>query len=263
MTGLVFSFMTGTVHPYYTVALAPAVAALVAVGGQALWVRRASFEARLLLALVVAAAGFWAVVLLGRNASWLPELRYGIALGTAVAAVGLLVASGRALMSGLLATGMVAGLAGPAAYAVVTAATPHTGSIPAVGPASAGGGFSGGPGGGGGFGGGSSSSDLTSLLEATTTTWAAATVGANSAASLQLASGKAVIAIGGFTGGDPAPTLAQFQQYVAAGRVSYFVAGGVGGRSGGSGAASAIQAWVQANYTATTVGGTTVYDLTP
>ena len=159
----------------------------------------------------------------------------------------------------------MAGLAGPAAFAVVTAATPHTGSIPTVGPASAGGGF-GGAGGPGGSG-GSSSSDLTSLLQAATPTWAAATVGANSAASLRPASGKAVIAIGGFTGGDPAPTLAQFQQYVAAGRVSYFVAGGGGGggggRGGGSGAASAIQAWVQANYTARTVGGSTVYDLTP
>jgi hypothetical protein len=202
-------------------------------------------------------------VLLGRDASWHPELRYGIALGTAVAAVGLLVASGRALVSGLLATGMVAGLAGPAAYAVTTAATPHTGSIPSVGPASAGGGFGGGPGGGGGAG-GSSSSALTSLLRATTTKWAAAAVGADSAGSLQLASGKAVISIGGFNGGDPAPTLAQFQQYVADGQISYFVSGGGvgGGGRGGNGAASEIQAWVQANFTATTIGGATVYDLT-
>jgi 4-amino-4-deoxy-L-arabinose transferase-like glycosyltransferase len=267
VTGLVFSYMTGIVHPYYTVALAPAVAALVAVGGQALWARRASFEARVLLALVVAAAGFWAVVLLGRNASWHPELRYAIALLTAVSAVGLLVASGRVLVSGLLATGLVAGLAGPAAYAVATAATPHTGAIPSVGPASAGGGFGGPGGGGGGPGGGTSSSALSTLLQSTTTKWAAATVGADSAASLQLASGKSVIAIGGFNGGDPAPTLAQFQQYVAAGQVSYYVAGGGGfggGRgAGGSSAATEILAWVQANYPATTVGGSTVYHLTP
>ena len=98
------------------------------------------------MALTVAAAGFWAVVLLGRNASWHPELRYGIAVLTAVAAVGLLVASGRVLVTGLLTAGIVAGLAGPSAYAVATAATPHTGSIPSVGPASAAG--------AGGFGGG-------------------------------------------------------------------------------------------------------------
>jgi 4-amino-4-deoxy-L-arabinose transferase-like glycosyltransferase len=260
VTGLTFSYMTGTVHPYYTVALAPALAALVAVGGREFWARRASFEGRVLLAVTVAAAGFWAVVLLGRNASWHPELRYGIALLTAVAAVGLLVASARVLATGLLAAGLVAGLAGPAAYAVTTAATPHTGSIPSVGPASAGGGFGGGQGGGS-----SSASALTTLLQSTTTRWAAATVGANSAASLQLSSGKSVIAIGGFTGSDPAPTLAQFQQYVAARQISYFVGGGGGlggGPGGGSGAASQIRAWVQANYTATTVAGTTVYKLT-
>lgn len=215
------------------------------------------------MAVTVAAAGFWAVVLLGRNASWHPELRYGIAVLTAVAAIGLLVASGRVLMTGLLTAGMVAGLAGPSAYAVATAATPHTGSIPSVGPASAsggGGGFGGGPGGGG-----SSSTALTTLLQSTTTKWAAATTGSSSAATLQLSSGKAVIAIGGFNGGDPAPTLAQFQQYVAAGQIGYYVAGGqggAGGPGGGSGAASSIQAWVQANYQAITAAGSTVYKLT-
>ena len=75
--------------------------------------------------------------------------------------------------------------------------------------------------------------------------------------------------IGGFTGSDPSPTLAQFQAYVAAGEISYFIAGvggggGFGGvaRGGSTGAGSEIQAWVEANFTATTVGGTTVYDLT-
>ena len=70
--------------------------------------------------------------------------------------------------------------------------------------------------------------------------------------------------IGGFSGSDPSPTLAEFQQYVADGDISYFIAGGGmgggGGRGGGSG--SEIAAWVEANYTSTTVGGTTVYDLT-
>ncbi|MFZ0159356.1 MAG: glycosyltransferase family 39 protein, partial [Kineosporiaceae bacterium] len=37
VTGLVFSYMSGVVHPYYTVALAPAVAGLVAVAGATLW----------------------------------------------------------------------------------------------------------------------------------------------------------------------------------------------------------------------------------
>ena len=72
------------------------------------------------------------------------------------------------------------------------------------------------------------------------------------------------MAIGGFNGSDPWPTLAAFQQYVADGQIHYFIAGGQGGGpgGGGGGAASEITTWVEANFTATTIGGTTVYDLT-
>ena len=95
-------------------------------------------------------------------------------------------------------------------------------------------------------------------------TWVAAAVGSNNAAGYQLATGEPVMAIGGFNGSDPSPTLEQFQQYVAEGRIHYFLGGGrMGGRSmGGSDAARQISAWVADNFTATTVGGATVYDLT-
>jgi hypothetical protein len=67
------------------------------------------------------------------------------------------------------------------------------------------------------------------------------------------------MAIGGFNGTDPWPTLEVFQQYVAAGRIHYFIGGGRGG--GGSSDSSAITQWVESNFAATTIGGTTVYDL--
>jgi hypothetical protein len=73
------------------------------------------------------------------------------------------------------------------------------------------------------------------------------------------------MAIGGFNGSDPSPTLAQFQQSVAEGRIHYFLGGGrmgMGRSMGGSDAAGQISAWVQQNFAATSVGGTTVYDLT-
>jgi len=92
--------------------------------------------------------------------------------------------------------------------------------------------------------------------------WTAATIGANNAASYQLASGEAIMAIGGFNGSDPAPTLAQFQAYVRRHAVHYFIGGGgAGGPGGSSGTSSAISTWVAANFTAETVGGVTVYDL--
>jgi hypothetical protein len=70
------------------------------------------------------------------------------------------------------------------------------------------------------------------------------------------------MAIGGFTGSDPAPTLAQFEAYVAAGDITYYIAGGQGGGpGGGGGVASQITSWVEAHYKSTTVGGETVYVL--
>ncbi|MFC4140122.1 MULTISPECIES: glycosyltransferase family 39 protein [unclassified Microbacterium] len=103
-------------------------------------------------------------------------------------------------------------------------------------------------------------SALRALLEqdASDYTWVAATVGSQSAAGYQLATGDAVMPIGGFNGSDPSPMLEQFQQYVDEGRIHFFIAGGGMGMGGDSD----IQSWVEANFTAQTVGGVTVYDLT-
>ena len=282
VTGVVFSYMRGTVHPYYTVALAPAIGGLVATGAYALWDRRAEVGARAGLAALVLAAAGWSWVLLARVPSWHPELRYTIAVLGVVGAAGLLPGGGRWRRMAVVSA-LVAGLLGSTSFALATAASTHTGSIPSAGPAAAasagmGNGMgNGGPGGGGtppsgampsgtsgtpsGGGDSSASSELVTALRATGGTWAAATVGDQSAAQLELASGKSVIAIGGWSGSDPAPTLAQFQAWVAAGRIGYFIAGGGQGAQGGSGTASEITAWVTANFTATTIGGQTVYDL--
>jgi len=68
----------------------------------------------------------------------------------------------------------------------------------------------------------------------------------------------------GWSGSDPAPSLAPFIAYVKAGQITYFISGGQGGGGMGasSGTAGQITAWVAAHFTATTVGGSTVYDLT-
>jgi 4-amino-4-deoxy-L-arabinose transferase-like glycosyltransferase len=106
---------------------------------------------------------------------------------------------------------------------------------------------------------------LTAALQADagTYTWAAAAVGSNTASGYQLASGEPIMAIGGFNGSDPTPTLAEFQAMVAAGKIHYFIGGGgFGGRGGSSGTSSQITSWVTSTFTPTTIGGTTVYDLT-
>lgn len=94
-------------------------------------------------------------------------------------------------------------------------------------------------------------------------TWVAATVGSQNAAGYQLATGEPVMPIGGFNGSDPSPTLEQFQEYVAQGRIHYFIGGGgFRGQNGGSRESREIAAWVAENFTPTTVDGVTLYDLT-
>jgi 4-amino-4-deoxy-L-arabinose transferase-like glycosyltransferase len=102
-------------------------------------------------------------------------------------------------------------------------------------------------------------------LDATRYRWVAATTGSMNAAGLALSSGEAVMAIGGFNGSDPSPTLAEFQARVVANEIHYYVAtndaAGFRGTRGGSGAAAEISAWVADTYSVTTIGGMTVYDL--
>ncbi|MGW9589231.1 ArnT family glycosyltransferase [Streptomyces chartreusis] len=349
-TMLVFSYMQGIFHEYYTVALAPYIAPLIGMGAVLLWEKRDKAWASLTLAAAMTATAGWGYVLLNRSSDYLPWLKWVVLVGGLAAALGLIFASrlGRRLTLGVVGLGLVAALAGPAAYTLTTVNEGHTGSIVTAGPAVAGGrggpgggggGMGGGPGGGGmpgqnqqgrqgqqgqnqqggngfpgggGFGGGmpgqqngngntqgqgqnqqggmpgggrtgeggmggrggaggllngaSVSDEAKALLEknADDYTWAAAAIGAQNAASYQLSTGDPVMAIGGFNGTDPSPTLAEFKKYVADGRIHYFIASGSGGGMGGSssGTSSQISSWVQENFESVTVDGSTFYDLT-
>ncbi|TCC40919.1 glycosyltransferase family 39 protein [Kribbella speibonae] len=146
-----------------------------------------------------------------------------------------------------------------------TTGTPGSGTTTENGTTGRG---TGGTGGVGGFlgGGGISgvSSELITLLQngAKGYTWAAAAVTANGAAPMQIASGVPIMAIGGFNGTDPAPSLEEFKELVAQGKVHYFIGSGGGGMMGGrDGSSSEIATWVSENFQSQTVGSTTVYDL--
>jgi 4-amino-4-deoxy-L-arabinose transferase-like glycosyltransferase len=344
LTGATISFAQGIIHPYYTVALAPAVGALVGMGASTLWARRQEIIPRLALATAIVASIVWAFVILGWSPTWYPALRWVVLALGVVAAVGIaLVPKARGVLAaGLAGFGIASIIAAPAAYSLTTAATPNSGAIPSAGPAVQGGGgfpggfggrgraafgrngitlppgftlpngatlpkgarlptgFGGGPGGPGGFGGGQApggggfgggrqggaggigggraggllngstpGKQLVARLSSNASgyTWVAAVSGANSASGYQLATGDPVMAIGGFNGTDPAPTLAQFQKYVSEGKIHYYLGGGGFGGGGGLGSAGAsdssqIATWVAAHFTATTVDGVTVYDLT-
>ncbi|MGW1187877.1 glycosyltransferase family 39 protein [Streptomyces sp. NPDC002559] len=362
MTAVVFSFMAGIFHQYYTVALAPYLAALIGMGVTVLWEERARWWPRAVLAGSVAVTALWAYVLLGRTPDHLPWLRWAVLVGGLVGAVGLLFVAraGRRLAVAVVAVGFAASLAGPTAYTLSTLSTGHQGSIVTAGPSGAGGpmggpggggrggrgdggfpggmrppgqnnqqnggnqqngnqpgtnpgmppgagqgsnqgpnqgtppgggttgtfpggmpggtfeGGRGGPGGGGGGMGGllngaSVGSEAKKLLEkdAGDYTWVAAAIGSQNAASYQLATEEPVMAIGGFNGSDPSPTLSRFKEYVEEGRIHYFIGSGTGGMGGmgggpggGDGTSSSISSWVAENFEEVTVGSATFYDLT-
>ncbi|MHA5047972.1 ArnT family glycosyltransferase [Streptomyces sp. SD15] len=354
MTMVVFSYMAGIFHQYYTVALAPYLAAVVGMGATVLWEERSRIWASLTLAGAVTATAAWGYVLLNRTSDYLPWLKWLVLVGGLVGALGLIFAAklGRQLALAAVGLSFVASVAGPTAYTLSTVNTGHTGSIVTAGPSGAGmmgggpgggggggmrGGFPGGgntqqggngttpngsqgggmgqpptgggmggfPGGGqnqqgngstqngqqgqqggmpggmgGGEGGGMGGGGMGGLLNGATVTseakkllqknagdytWAAAAIGAQNSASYQLATGEPVMAIGGFNGTDPSPTLAQFKKYVTDGKIHYFISSGSsGGGMGGSstGTSSQITSWVEANYTKVTVGSATFYDLT-
>ncbi|HET6193034.1 MAG TPA: glycosyltransferase family 39 protein, partial [Trebonia sp.] len=165
VTGLVFSFMQGIIHPYYMVALAPAIGALVGVGAIALLRSDTPVAGRAVAAAGILGTGVWAYVLLDRTPTWLPWLRWTVLLAGLLGAAAVFVVpalTGRAVRRGdgarpaarlayaPLALALVAGLGGPLAYSLDTANTTHTGSIPSAGPTVAG--AFGGPGGNGGPG---------------------------------------------------------------------------------------------------------------
>ncbi|MBE8471654.1 ArnT family glycosyltransferase [Streptomyces justiciae] len=347
ITMVVFSYMAGIFHQYYTVALAPYMAAVIGMGAGLLWEKRAELWASITLAASVVAAAAWSYVLLNRTSDYLPWLKWLVLIGGLVAALGLIFAGriNRQLALAAASLGLVASLAGPTAYTISTLQEGHTGSIVTAGPAGAsmmgggGGGRGGGPGGGGGMGGGmpgqnqqngngntqnqqgggngfpggggmpgqnqqngngstqnqqnggmpggtvgegggmgggggvggllngaTVSDEAKKLLETDSGdyTWVAAAIGAQNAASYQLSTGDPVMAIGGFNGTDPSPTLAQFKQYVEDGKIHYFISSGSGGGMGGSssGTSSQITSWVEANFKKVTVGSSTFYDLT-
>jgi 4-amino-4-deoxy-L-arabinose transferase-like glycosyltransferase len=278
VTALVFSLAQGIYHSYYTVALAPGVAAVVGIGSALLWERRWRWAGRGALALLVAGTAAWAWVLLNPTPELLPRWAIVAAVGVVIGVVLVGAAARRRGAAAVAVTFAAMALAGPAAYAGETAAAGGQGGIPGTGgtagpsPLPGGQGQAGPPLQVGGQGGGTPSPELVNMLRSTGRTWSAATVGAQSSAALALASDTVVMGIGGFSGNDPAPTLEEFQALVAADELRYFVDGGIGpgpgappGQPGGDGQqqrgpSSEILTWVQESFQSTTIGDRTVYD---
>jgi 4-amino-4-deoxy-L-arabinose transferase-like glycosyltransferase len=307
---LVFSFMSGTIHPYYVVVMAPAIAALVGSGVVDLWGMRGRGRfGGVPLAGAIVATAVLAALILDRTPTFTPGLdaavlALGLAAAVVVAAPAALVSRRASLVAATV--GLVAMLAAPAAYAVETALTAQSGSTPSTGPAISGSFGSGrafnGPGGmpgddggqalggtppgvsvdtlpsdaqaipagggaGNGFGGGDGGNADQAVIDYLVAnqgraTWIVAVSGANSAGSIQLTTGQPVMAMGGFTGSDPAPSIEQLQSYVTSGRLRFvLLGGGVGGGRGGPGDSSgSVSEWIASSCTVVKDVSSSLYD---
>lgn len=306
---VVFSFMSGVIHSYYLVAMAPAIGALVGGGTMELWAMRSRAPHRpwagIVLAVGLLATAGVAWLLLARTPDFAPGLAAGVAAATVAAALVIALPArltARPIQLGAITLGLAVLLAGPAAYALDTVQTAYSSGDPAAGPQATtqdGGGFGGGPGGfglnganranglsgtppagipagnrptgtaggaAGGLGGPGDqavSSALTDYLVANrgTASWIVAVTSANQAGSIELTTRQPVMAMGGFTGSDPAPTLAEFQALVASGQLRFVIVGGQGGGPGGNSSdASARTSWIEANCSAVTSVSSSLYD---
>ena len=281
----VFSGAKGIFHPYYVSALAPAVAALAGAGIVTLWRwARTSWTGLVVLDATVAGTAWLAVDLLGRTPGFSPALRTLIpaaALVAIAASTGLRTGGhlGRRLTVVAAIAGTFAILGGPAAFSKANLDRALNGNNVIAGPASGARGGMGPMGGirGGGSGPGGSAGSATGRPSGTppmgaatvdttllnylvahqgSATYLVAASGSQATAPIILATGKPVVTIGGFNGGDPAPTVAQLAKLVSSGRLKFVLLGSGGTMGAPGGSSSAITAWVRAHGTIVSAAGT-------
>lgn len=257
---VIFSMTSGTIHPYYVVAMAPAVAALVGIGVPYIWkayTRRT--HVWWIVPLTIATTTITSVIMLGYRNDW--TILMWIVGVAGVAATGIAVVLSphisTRLQRTMIACAVISACAAPIAYSVSTVMAAHSGSIPTAGPnASA----------------MNNTNNETAFAEAVLVkfllanqrgaTWIAAVDSANTSAPIQLSTKQPVMAIGGFNGSDSTLTLQSFKQLVTTGKVRYYVVDN-SSRGGGPGGNSDIAQWATSSGVKIEYGGTqyAVYDL--
>lgn len=257
---VVFSMTSGTIHPYYVVAMAPAVAALVGIGVLYIWkayTRRT--HVWWIVPLTIVTTTITSVIMLGYRNDW--TILMWIVGVAGVAATGIAVILppriSMRLRRMMLACAVISAGAAPIAYSISTVMAAHSGSIPTAEPnASAMNNTNNEA--------ASAEAALVKFLLANQqgAMWIAAVDSANTSAPIQLSTKQPVMAIGGFNGSDSALTLQSFKQLVATGKVRYYVVDSRS-RGGGPGGNSDIAQWAASLGVKIEYGGTqyAVYDL--
>ncbi|MCX2746200.1 glycosyltransferase family 39 protein [Arthrobacter sp. MI7-26] len=272
----VLAMMTGIVHPYYAISTVPALSCLAAFAATYLLRHLASGLVRLVSGLVLALCLILGYVSASRSISefpWLPLIL--LVAGALAIAVALLPPVKKQLRAIPLSLIGVSILLGPTIWSVNTVLSPHVGAGVVAGPST--------------LGIRSDHPDRTQLPPGTPLTftavmfgdvpspgvlgrikssspslkWAVAVVGSETAANYQLDSSKAVLAVGGFDGTDPFPTLEQFQTMVRQGNVGSFVIQNLPPLTvQGRGESARIVRWVESSFQPEMIDGASFYRLT-
>lgn len=272
----VLAMMTGIVHPYYAITSVPALSCVAAFAATYLLRHLASGSVRLVSGLVLALCLILGYVSASRSISefpWLPSIL--LVAGSLAIGVTLLppVKKQRRAIPLVLIGASI--LLGPTIWSVNTVLSPHIGAGVVGGPSIS--------------GIRSDHPDRTQLPPGTPVTfaavmlgdppspgvlgriksgspsmkWVAAVVGSETAANYQLDSSKAVLAVGGFDGTDPFPTLEQFQTMVSQGNVGSFVIQNLPPLTvEGKGESARIVHWVESSFQPEMIDGASFYRLT-
>ncbi|WP_148258106.1 glycosyltransferase family 39 protein [Pseudarthrobacter phenanthrenivorans] len=271
----VLAFMSGIVHPYYSLTLVPPLSCLAAIGLIHMYRLRHRRGMRVALAASLLATMIIGFVSASRSTADFPfGPQVALAVGSAAVALTVLPPPSRILRAVSVGVVAVALMVGPVVWSINTVLSPHIGAGVVAGPSILG-----------------IRTDhpdrkqlgsdvpasfvavmfgdvpeqaVVSRLRAApeSTRWTAAMVGSETAANYQLDSGRSVLPIGGFDGTDPHPTLEQFQTLVGEGKVASLVIQELPPLTlEGRGESAKIVAWVRQRFSVEQVGDAEYYDL--
>ncbi|WP_159631396.1 glycosyltransferase family 39 protein [Arthrobacter sp. 8AJ] len=271
---LLLSFMGNQIHTYYTAALGPPLALVLGLTLEAIIRQRHRLSVRLAGATIalVALLSSW-LIMSGTSLwpEWLPTA--DLLIGICALAALVIKAPSPSIHAGAVAVLAAALLTGPAITSIHNVTVGFTGSNPVSG------GLSRNPaaishllqslqnnelpwGHDIAFGRDPDTELISAVTNARGCTWAAATYASQTAAKLQLQSGRPVMPVGGFEGRDPSPSLEEFKRKVADGKICYFIQqDAVIGVQEPDSRAVEISGWVQSNFEAQLLGRTKVFHL--
>lgn len=271
---LILSFMGNQIHTYYTAALAPPLALVLGLAMETLRVTRRSLTFRLFGAIITLSALLSTWLILSGTMGW-PGWLPTTVLSVGIACISALVLKPptpkiEATAAGLLAISL---LCGPVITSIQNVTVAFNGSNPVSGMLSKN------PGSIShllaqlrnneivwahdiAFGRDPDTEVVDALSASTGCKWAAASYASQTAARLQLESGRPVMPVGGFAGSDPYPSLDKFKEMVVTGEICYLIQqqAFVEVQEPNS-SAMAISTWVENNFPWERLGNTKVYRL--